>query len=98
MLQRELPDRLRFVFRHFPLEEIHPHARAAATAAGVDLRRVEAYSHHTPHVDADRRQSQTRAYPVPQRVVECRFTVTLRGLTMSTIPFGQRMFQVEFDL
>jgi protein-disulfide isomerase len=31
-LQRELPDRLRFVYRHFPLEAIHPHARAAATA------------------------------------------------------------------
>ena len=32
-LQREFPDSLRFVFRHFPLEEIHPHARAAALAA-----------------------------------------------------------------
>jgi protein-disulfide isomerase len=32
-LQREFPDNLRFVFRHFPLEEIHPHARAAAMAA-----------------------------------------------------------------
>jgi protein-disulfide isomerase len=32
-LQREFPDKLRFVFRHFPLEEIHPHARGAATAA-----------------------------------------------------------------
>ena len=32
-LQREFPDTLRFVFRHFPLDEIHPHARAAALAA-----------------------------------------------------------------
>jgi protein-disulfide isomerase len=32
-LQREFADSLRFVFRHFPLDEIHPHARAAAAAA-----------------------------------------------------------------
>src|SRR5260370_40214645 len=32
-LQREFPDSLRFVFRHFPLEEIHSHARAASAAA-----------------------------------------------------------------
>ena len=35
-LQRELSDSLRFVFRHFPLEEIHPHARALEDA---DLKR-----------------------------------------------------------
>jgi protein-disulfide isomerase len=32
-LQAELGDRLRFVFRHFPLNTVHPHAGVAAQAA-----------------------------------------------------------------
>lgn len=32
-VRNSLGDRLRFVYRHFPLAEIHPHARLAAQAA-----------------------------------------------------------------
>ncbi|HWW90257.1 MAG TPA: thioredoxin domain-containing protein [Solirubrobacteraceae bacterium] len=32
-IEQQLGDRLRFVFRHFPLREIHPHAQIAAEAA-----------------------------------------------------------------
>lgn len=32
-IQRRLPDSLRFIFRNFPLAEMHPHATAAAMSA-----------------------------------------------------------------
>src|SRR5712691_2353038 len=45
-LQREFPDSLRFVFRHFPLEEIHRHARAAAAAAEAAARQTDFWTMH----------------------------------------------------
>jgi len=54
-LQRELGDRLLFVFRHFPLEAIHPHARAAAAAAEAAAAQGEFWTMHNylfAHQDA----------------------------------------------
>ena len=45
-LQREYSERLRFVFRHFPLEEIHPHARQAAAAAEAAAAQGEFWRMH----------------------------------------------------
>jgi len=45
-LQREFSDNLRFVFRHFPLEEIHPHARAASAAAEAAARQTDFWTMH----------------------------------------------------
>jgi protein-disulfide isomerase len=45
-LQGEFSDRLRFVFRHFPLEEIHPHARAASAAAEAAAQQVDFWTMH----------------------------------------------------
>ena len=51
-LQREFPDSLRFVFRHFPLEKIHPHARAGAQ---TDFWKMHGYlfEHQKQLEDAD---------------------------------------------
>jgi protein-disulfide isomerase len=45
-LQREFPASLRFVFRHFPLEEIHPHARAASAAAEAAAQQTDFWIMH----------------------------------------------------
>ena len=45
-LQREFPDSLRFVFRHFPLEEIHPHARAVSAAAEAAAQQTDFWTMH----------------------------------------------------
>ena len=45
-LQREFSESLRFVFRHFPLEEIHPHARAASVAAETAAKQTDFWTMH----------------------------------------------------
>ena len=46
--QRRMGDRLRFVYRNFPLSDIHPHAEAAAEAAEAAGARGKFWEmHHT---------------------------------------------------
>jgi protein-disulfide isomerase len=46
-LQRLLGDTLRFVFRHFPLTRLHPHAQHAAEAAEAACRQGKFFEMHT---------------------------------------------------
>jgi protein-disulfide isomerase len=73
-LQREYGDALRFVFRHFPLEAIHPHARAAAAAAeAADAQGAfwamheHLFEHQKALEDADLRQYALDLGLEPQR-------------------------------
>ena len=45
-VERELGGHLRFVFRHFPLTEIHPHALAAARAAEASANQARYWEMH----------------------------------------------------
>lgn len=45
-VERELPGRVRFAFRHFPLTEIHPHALAASAAAEAASRQDRFWEMH----------------------------------------------------
>jgi protein-disulfide isomerase len=54
-LQRSLGDQLRFVFRHFPLAAVHPHAQhaaEAAEAAAVEGKFFEMHAALFAHQDA----------------------------------------------
>ena len=46
-VERELSDRVRFAFRHFPLTEIHPHALAASKAAEAAARQDRFWEMHS---------------------------------------------------
>src|SRR6195952_2912249 len=45
-VERQLGDRVRFAFRHFPLTEIHPHALAASAAAEAAHRQGRFWDMH----------------------------------------------------
>lgn len=57
LLLRHFAGRIRFVFRHFPLEEVHPHALHAAEASecaapqGKFWPMHDALFEHQPHLD-----------------------------------------------
>src|ERR687896_306563 len=80
-LQQELGDPLRFVFRHFPLAGIHPHARAAALAAEAAAKQNEAFfwamhehlfAHQKALEDADlRRYAADLSLDVPRFDRDC---------------------------
>jgi protein-disulfide isomerase len=45
-VERELPGRFRFAFRHFPLTQIHPHALAASASAEAAARQGRFWEMH----------------------------------------------------
>jgi protein-disulfide isomerase len=45
-VERDLPGRVRFAFRHFPLTEIHPHALSASAAAEAAARQERFWEMH----------------------------------------------------
>jgi protein-disulfide isomerase len=45
-VEQQMAGRIRFAFRHFPLEEIHPHAFAAAAAAEAAARQDRFWDMH----------------------------------------------------
>lgn len=68
-LQRELGDKLRFVFRNFPLGEIHPHALHAAAAAECVAARTGAKAYWTMHDELfDHQQDSSDALDDPHLV------------------------------
>src|SRR2546423_13644983 len=51
MLLKRFGDRVRFVFRHFPLLEVHPHAELAAEAAETAGAQNKILQMHDPPVE-----------------------------------------------
>lgn len=74
-LQREFSARLRFVFRHFPLAEIHPHARTASMAAEATSAQGAFWEMHE-HLFAHRQKledSHLHQYAIDLRLQPDRF-------------------------
>jgi len=76
-IQQKMDDRLRFVFRNFPLSEIHPHANHAAQAAeaagaqGVFWEMHHAlFTHQKALADLDLKEIATEAGSDGEKVLE----------------------------
>ena len=74
-LQRQYPETLRFVFRHFPLAEIHPHARAAAMAAEAAGAQADFWTMHEYLFEHQKAlaESDLRTYALELRLDADRF-------------------------
>jgi protein-disulfide isomerase len=70
-VERRIGDRFRFVFRHFPLREIHPHAEAAAELAEAAADRGafwEVHDHlfaHQDTLDPDHLSAYAAQFGIP---------------------------------
>src|SRR3989441_8231891 len=70
MLLRHFGDRVRFVFRHFPLVEVHPHAELAAEAAEAAGAQHKFWPMHDLRSEEHTSELQSLAYLVCRLLLE----------------------------
>lgn len=58
---------------------------------------MEGNARHSPHVDPGRRKVKLELAPFLNEWWGVAFAVTARGLTTSAIPWGNEVFEVNFD-
>jgi len=84
-VQAHFGDRLRFVFRNFPLENVHPHAQHAAEAAEAAADQGKFWEMHDRIFEHQKRlrDEDLRAYAADEGLDADRFAVDLAGHTFA---------------
>ena len=85
-VQARFGDRLRFVFRNFPLESVHPHAQHAAEAAEAAADQGRFWEMHDRIFEHQKRlrDEDLRAYAADEGLDADRFSVDLAAHTFAT--------------